>query len=141
MAHGVTDTLAAANSEDGTVQKGTNDPQRSAEAAKESTKALSEAQKDPLTNGKSHQKAGVTFAAQDKLPKLPIPDLDSSCKKYLEALEPLQTNGEHEDTVNSVNEFLKGEGPELQDKLKKYATDKSSYIEQFCVSLGLGVVI
>lgn len=77
----------------------------------------------------------MTFASQDKLPKLPIPDLESSCKKYLEALKPLQTPKEHHETEIAVQEFLKNEGPELQNKLKKYAADKANYIEQFCKSL------
>lgn len=74
---------------------------------------------------------GVTFAAQDKLPKLPIPELNETCRKYLEALKPLQSIREHEETKGAVAEFLKNAGPELQERLKKYATDKSSYIEQF----------
>ncbi|RUS14143.1 acyltransferase ChoActase/COT/CPT [Endogone sp. FLAS-F59071] len=34
-------------------------------------------------------------------------------------------------TIAAVEEFLTKEGPELQEKLKTYATDKSSYIEEF----------
>jgi len=75
---------------------------------------------------------GVTFASQEKLPKLPIPDLDKSCDKYLASLRPLQSAREHAETEAAVQEFLRAEGPELQEKLKKYATGKSSYIEQFC---------
>lgn len=77
---------------------------------------------------------GVTFAHQDKLPKLPIPDLTDSCKKYLQALKPLQSAREHSDTKHAVQEFLKRDGPELQEKLKKYAEERTSYIEQFCKS-------
>lgn len=77
-------------------------------------------------------KAGITYAYQDKLPKLPIPDLESTCKRYLEALKPLQSTREHECTIAAVQEFLKKDGPQLQDRLKKYATGRSSYIEQFC---------
>lgn len=75
---------------------------------------------------------GVTFAHQEKLPKLPIPDLASTCNKYLQALKPLQSPREHSDTRHAVQEFLKQEGPELQEKLKKYAEERTSYIEQFC---------
>lgn len=75
---------------------------------------------------------GVTFAHQDKLAKLPIPDLDSTCEKYLTALKPLQSPRDHSDTSHAVHEFLSQEGPELQEKLKKYAEGKTSYIEQFC---------
>jgi carnitine O-acetyltransferase len=35
---------------------------------------------------------GITFANQDKLQKLPIPQLEDSCRYYLEALEPLQVS-------------------------------------------------
>ncbi|KAF5663117.1 carnitine o-acetyltransferase [Fusarium heterosporum] len=79
----------------------------------------------------SKSNGGITFSAQDKLPKLPIPDLEASCKRYLEALEPLQTAREHAETQYAVNDFLQSDGPELQEKLKAYAQGKTSYIEQF----------
>ncbi|KAI0974910.1 Choline/Carnitine o-acyltransferase-domain-containing protein [Xylaria arbuscula] len=74
---------------------------------------------------------GVTFAAQDSLPKLPIPDLENSCRKYLAALRPLQGPREHAETRLAVQDFLKSDGPDLQEKLQKYALGKSSFIEQF----------
>lgn len=81
----------------------------------------------------SREKKGLTFANQDSLPKLPIPDLESTCKKYLEALSALQTPREQEETKAAVQEFLKTDGPILQEKLKNYASSKTSYIEQFCM--------
>ena len=80
-------------------------------------------------------KNGITFAGQEMLPKLPIPDLESTCQNYLEALKPLQTNREQKDTAAAIRDFLKDEGPELQSRLKKYASGKTSYIEQFCTLL------
>ena len=77
-------------------------------------------------------KGGVTYSHQEKLPKLPIPDLGVSCERYLRALRPLQSAREHAETVNAVQEFLRNEGPELNEKLKKYAEARTSYIEQFC---------
>jgi len=77
---------------------------------------------------------GITFAQQDSLPKLPIADLQDTCRNYLSAVKPLQTPREHADTVAAVKRFLKTDGPELQERLKKYASSKSSYIEQFCTS-------
>lgn len=88
-------------------------------------------QQEHASAGSSKQ--GVTFANQDSLPKLPIPELESTCRKYIESLSPLQTPREHEETRASVQDFLKSEGPELQEKLKKYASSKTSYIEQFCM--------
>ncbi|RCH87003.1 hypothetical protein CU098_005344 [Rhizopus stolonifer] len=74
---------------------------------------------------------GETFKFQDKLPKLPIPELKDTAQKYLTALKPLQSAEEHEQTKIAVQEFLQQEGSALQAKLQTYATDKSSYIEEF----------
>ena len=103
-------------------------------SAKTEQLSYSSAQREPLASHKPDHKPGITFAAQDKLPKLPIPDLESSLKKYIEVLKPLQSNREQEETAATVAEFAKNEGPELQARLKKYATGKTSYIEQFCKS-------
>ncbi|KAH9912469.1 acyltransferase ChoActase/COT/CPT [Epithele typhae] len=66
-----------------------------------------------------------------ELPKLPIPSLEETCRRYLRALEGLQDKREHEDTKRAVEEFLHNEGPRIQEKLKEYAKDKASYIEEF----------
>jgi carnitine O-acetyltransferase len=86
-------------------------------------------------------KPGSTFAFQDQLPQLPIPDLESTVQKYLDSLRPLQTPKEHSDSRIAAREFLKYQGPDLQEKLKKYASGRSNYIEQFCKqSLYLGSI-
>jgi carnitine O-acetyltransferase len=110
------------------------DSGRSLDVAKKVSDGYTKEQRDPLASNQPDHKQGITFAAQDKLPKLPIPDLESSTSKYLAALKPLQTPREHAETQQAVDEFLKAEGPELQERLKKYATGKTSYIEQFCKS-------
>jgi len=107
--------------------------ERSMQNAKDATTNFAKEKQEPLASSKSGQsKPGITFAAQEKLPKLPIPDLEASMKKYLIAVDPLQSAREHHDTERAVSEFLKSDGPELQEKLKGYAQGKSSYIEQFC---------
>ena len=108
------------------------DSGRSHDKARDTTKEFSQDQREPLTSNQPKNRPGITFAAQDKLPKLPIPELDSTLKKYLEALKPLQSAREHADTKQAVEEFQRTDGPELQERLKKYATGKTSYIEQFC---------
>lgn len=106
---------------------------RSETSAKESTQSFSPEARNPLASHTNpNSKPGITFAHQDSLPKLPIPDLDSSCQKYLAALKPLQSPKEHHYTVMNVQEFLKSDGPLLQEKLNKYAAGKANYIEQFC---------
>lgn len=72
-----------------------------------------------------------TFAYQDKLPKLPIAPLEETCQRYLRAVKGLQTPEEHEDTKHAVEEFLKNDGPRIQEKLIKWAEQKDSYIEDF----------
>ena len=91
-------------------------------------------QREPLASHGAKHEPAITFAAQDKLPKLPIPELESTLQKYQDVLRPLQSKQEQEDTAVAAQEFLKGEGLELQARLRKYATGKTSYIEQFCTS-------
>lgn len=109
---------------------------RSEESARNSTQSYPAEAQAPLANHTNpNSRPGITFAHQDSLPKLPIPELDSSCKKYLAALRPLQTPKEYNETVHAVEDFLKSDGPVLQEKLKKYASGKANYIEQFCKHL------
>ena len=88
--------------------------------------------KVPPPNYKKMASEGGTFAGQDYLPILPIPDLEQTTERYLKALKPLQSPREQTDTREAVHEFLKNEGPDLNEKLKQYAQGKTSYIEQFC---------
>lgn len=90
-------------------------------------------EREPLASHGPKRRHGITYAAEDKLPKLPIPELEDTCRKYQAVLAPLQNRREQEDTAAAVHEFLKSDGPELQARLKKYATGKTSYIEQFCM--------
>src|ERR1700748_1075472 len=59
---------------------------------------------------KTSPKPGGTFAFQDHLPQLPIPDLNSTCQKYLDSLRPLQTPKEHSDSKIAAREFLRYQG-------------------------------
>ncbi|KAL9137463.1 MAG: hypothetical protein Q9175_001314 [Cornicularia normoerica] len=93
--------------------------------------SYSASQREPLASHGAKHQPGITFAAQDNLPRLPIPELESTLKKYQDVLRPLQSKREQEDTSAAAQEFLKGEGLELEARLKKYATGKTSYIEQF----------
>lgn len=93
----------------------------------------SRSEREPLASHGPKRRPGITYAAEDKLPKLPIPELEDTCRKYQAVLAPLQNRREQEDTAAAVHEFLKTDGPELQARLKKYATGKTSYIEQFCM--------
>lgn len=69
-----------------------------------------------------------TFAHQDALPKLPIPPLEDTCKRYLTALRGLQDDDEHAATARAVQSFLQGEGPALQERLKQWAAGRARYV-------------
>lgn len=108
------------------------DENRSLENAKLATDTFLKNAKSSLNNSLNDGvKPGITYAAQDKLPRLPIPDLESSLKKYLSSLEPMQSSREQEETKAAARDFVEHDGKELQERLKAYAESKSSYIEQF----------
>lgn len=68
---------------------------------------------------------GSTFANQDALPKLPIPPLQDTCKRYLTALRGLQDDEEHAATTRAVQSFLQGDGPALQERLERWAAGRA----------------
>lgn len=76
------------------------------------------------TSVAENKPAGKTFAYQDRLPHLPIPSLEDTCKRYLRALEALQDEYEHEQTKKAVQDFLEKEGPRIQQKLIEWAKTK-----------------
>lgn len=65
---------------------------------------------------------------QPEFPRLPIPLLEETLRRYVRALEGLQDAREHEATKRAVNDFLKGEGPRIQEKLIAYAKDRARYV-------------
>jgi len=101
------------------------------EAARTSPQNPEAPPQSPKALGHDEKHAGITYAHQSALQKLPIPDLQDSCRKYLDAVRPLHTPREHEETTAAVKEFLRTDGSELQERLKRYAATKASYIEQF----------
>lgn len=54
---------------------------------------------------------------QPSLPRLPIPKLEKTCQRYLNAQKPLLTQEQMQRTEVYVAQFLKGEGGTLQEKL------------------------
>jgi len=63
---------------------------------------------------------GPTFAAQARLPKLPVPELEQSLRKLKESLKPIAHSvGEHDAAVAKVDEFAKGLAPKLHERLLK----------------------
>jgi len=73
-----------------------------------------------LQHLKSNDNLGITFAGQDSLPRLPIPDLEETLEKFQYRLEALQDESQREETKRVVKEFLNCDGPKLQEALRQY---------------------
>lgn len=54
---------------------------------------------------------------QPDLPKLPVPDLDKTLQRYLEAIQPILTPVQYERAEKLTHELAENEGPELQNEL------------------------
>ncbi|KAI5475688.1 carnitine O-acetyltransferase [Pseudohyphozyma bogoriensis] len=68
---------------------------------------------------------------QRQLPHLPVPPLEDTMKRYLRALEGLQSPAEHAKTQAVVKDFLAKDGPALHQKLVDYASTRDSFIEEW----------
>src|SRR2546423_14349517 len=86
-----TDIHIPIGSNGGHIQPNMADTNHSLKPTEQTSKSFPQPPKDSLTPNQPNQGPGITFASQEKLPKLPIPELESTCKKYLAALEPLQS--------------------------------------------------
>jgi len=77
---------------------------------------------------------------QHKLPRLPVPPLEDTLKRYLRSLRALQDDTEHDKTKAAVEQFLSDEGPRIQEKLVEYAKDKDRYVAWVLRGLALTVI-
>ncbi|KAF4446466.1 carnitine O-acetyltransferase [Fusarium austroafricanum] len=62
---------------------------------------------------------GPMLRWQDSLPRLPVPTLEETAKRYLKSLHPLLSASEYEASKKAVEEFVRpgGVGSKLQEKL------------------------
>jgi hypothetical protein len=79
---------------------------------------------DAIPSPPTRSSSSVTWAHQSQLPKLPIPSLEDTCRRYLIALQGLQDEREREKTKRAVEAFLHGDGPRAQEMLIEYARNK-----------------
>ncbi|XP_043490817.1 carnitine O-palmitoyltransferase 2, mitochondrial [Polistes fuscatus] len=73
-----------------------------------------------------------TMHFQPSLPRLPIPKLENSCQKYLNAQRPLLNKEKFSNTESLVTRFLNEDGPKLQKELiqKDSKNRHTSYINE-----------
>jgi carnitine O-acetyltransferase len=62
---------------------------------------------------------GAMLRFEDSLPRLPVPSLDETAKRYLKSLHPLLTRSELDYSKRAVADFIRpgGQGEELQKRL------------------------
>ncbi|GKY99897.1 hypothetical protein MPSEU_000943300 [Mayamaea pseudoterrestris] len=89
------------------------------------------------SNNSTQSNTSVTFAAQQNLPRLPIPDLEVTMRKFPAVLAGIQDEEQQAETKRVALEFLQGPGPILQQALIDYerqgfeSGDLGSYVEEF----------
>lgn len=59
------------------------------------------------------------FRFEESLPRLPVPSLEETSKRYLKSVHPLLSSSEYESTSKAVADFVKpgGQGETLQERL------------------------
>ncbi|KAJ1784384.1 Carnitine O-acetyltransferase mitochondrial [Coemansia sp. RSA 1938] len=77
---------------------------------------------------------GALFAQQEQLPKLPVPDLESTLQKYVESLKPVLSESEYKHSAHVVAKFgQSAQAQELQRRLKARAAEpgRASWLEEW----------
>ena len=78
----------------------------------------------PLGYKEDHSK-GQMWRFEESLPKLPVPTLQETAKRYLKSIHPLLSKDEYAATQRAVEEFIKpgGQGEKLQKRLTARAEE------------------
>ncbi|XP_074904650.1 peroxisomal carnitine O-octanoyltransferase isoform X1 [Buteo buteo] len=76
-----------------------------------------------------------TFQYQDSLPSLPVPPLDESLSKYLDAVKPFLNQEEYQRTEDIVKKFESGIGKELHQKLLERAKTRRNWLEDWWLNV------
>ncbi|XP_032551808.1 peroxisomal carnitine O-octanoyltransferase isoform X2 [Chiroxiphia lanceolata] len=76
-----------------------------------------------------------TFQYQDSLPSLPVPPLDESLSKYLDAVKPFLNQEEYQRTEDIVKKFENGIGKELHQKLLERAKMRRNWLEDWWLNV------
>ncbi|PGH23492.1 hypothetical protein AJ80_02446 [Polytolypa hystricis UAMH7299] len=81
-------------------------------SSRRTNSTLPQGYKEDLSKGKM-------LRFEDSLPRLPVPTLEETGRKYLKSVHPLLSQEEYKKTAKAVEEFIKpgGEGEPLQQRL------------------------
>ncbi|XP_047454810.1 peroxisomal carnitine O-octanoyltransferase [Mugil cephalus] len=86
---------------------------------------------DEMANHLSESSPERTFQYQNTLPPLPVPSLESSLSKYLDAVRPFASEEEFKATVDIVRKFQQGAGKDLHQKLLQRARTRRNWLEDW----------
>ncbi|KAM9851801.1 peroxisomal carnitine O-octanoyltransferase [Aulostomus maculatus] len=84
-----------------------------------------------MSNHLAESQLERTFQYQSSLPPLPVPSLEGSLSKYLDAVRPFASEEEFKATENIVRTFQQGVGKELHHKLLQRAKSKKNWLEEW----------
>ncbi|KAM3872708.1 peroxisomal carnitine O-octanoyltransferase [Diretmus argenteus] len=84
-----------------------------------------------MANQVSESQSERTFQYQVSLPPLPVPSLELSLAKYLDAVRPFASEEDYQATVDIVRKFKDGVGQELHQKLLQRAKTKRNWLEEW----------
>ena len=70
-----------------------------------------------------------TFEYDEKLPDLPIPNLETTLIKYLNSIEFILDDKEYESTVELIKQFKSKVGETLQKKLEERAKTNKNWVK------------
>uniref|UniRef100_A0A914EDP9 Choline/carnitine acyltransferase domain-containing protein n=1 Tax=Acrobeloides nanus TaxID=290746 RepID=A0A914EDP9_9BILA len=79
-----------------------------------------------------HKSEIPTYHFQKSLRRLPIPGLEESCKRYLNAARVVLSENDYNETEKLVKDFLQTDGPKLQKELMAFdhSNKNTSYISE-----------
>ncbi|KAI1885482.1 hypothetical protein AGOR_G00204150 [Albula goreensis] len=72
-----------------------------------------------------------TFQYQGSLPSLPVPSLEGTLSKYLDAVKPFSSEHEFRATSETVKKFGEGVGKVLHQKLQERARTRRNWLEDW----------
>ncbi|XP_075894248.1 carnitine O-palmitoyltransferase 1, liver isoform isoform X2 [Nelusetta ayraudi] len=73
----------------------------------------------------------MLYSFQNSLPRLPVPTVKDTCKRYLESVRPLMEDEQYERMEGLAKDFEKNLGPRLQWYLKLKAWWASNYVSDW----------
>lgn len=76
-----------------------------------------------------------TYYFQPLMPKLPVPDLNTSCDRFLASMRPILSEEEYRNLLTEVLDFKEKDGPILQNHLLQRAERTNNWLTDIWLNL------